>query len=153
MSSKFLKMLQCSEEAWCSAYTYIQSSRHLMWKSARWSSTPGFENKAKRSPRRQNPVAWLVLCKCEKGAYKSGEQNAGGQARWSGQAAILIKCRLSWCVCLHSLRTNGVNTNGAAAKIRNFDRLGKKVRPGVGQREYPKKPLCKKDNRNLQWPH
>ena len=29
------------------------------------------------------------------------------------------------------LRTNGVNPNGAAAKVRNFDRLGKKVRPGT----------------------
>ena len=29
------------------------------------------------------------------------------------------------------LRTNGVNTNGAAAKEMNFDRLGKKVRPGT----------------------
>ena len=32
---------------------------------------------------------------------------------------------LSW------LRTNGVNTNGAAAKVFAFDRLGKKVRPGT----------------------
>ena len=29
------------------------------------------------------------------------------------------------------LRTNGVNTSGAAAKVINFDRLGKKVRPGT----------------------
>ena len=29
------------------------------------------------------------------------------------------------------LRTNGVNTNGAAAKVVNFDRLGKKVCPGT----------------------
>ena len=29
------------------------------------------------------------------------------------------------------LRTNGLNTNGAAAKIIDFDRLGKKVRPGT----------------------
>ena len=29
------------------------------------------------------------------------------------------------------LRTNGVNNNGAAAKVTNFDRLGKKVRPGT----------------------
>ena len=29
------------------------------------------------------------------------------------------------------LRTNGVNTNGAAAKAMNFDTLGKKVRPGT----------------------
>ena len=48
------------------------------------------------------------------------------------------------------LRTNGVNTNGAAAKVMKFDRLGKKVRPGtfgktkVGQREYPKSPSVKK---------
>ena len=40
------------------------------------------------------------------------------------------------CVCAtHSqtnwLRTNGVNTNGATAKVMNFDRLGKKVRPGT----------------------
>ena len=42
------------------------------------------------------------------------------------------------------LRTNGVNTNGAAAKVINVDRLGNKVRPStlgktrVGFREYPK---------------
>ena len=29
------------------------------------------------------------------------------------------------------LRTDGVNTNGAAAKVIMFDRLGKKVRPGT----------------------
>ena len=29
------------------------------------------------------------------------------------------------------LLTNVVNTNGAAAKVMNFDRLGKKVRPGT----------------------
>ena len=29
------------------------------------------------------------------------------------------------------LRTNGVNTNGAAAKVNNVDRLRKKVRPGT----------------------
>ena len=28
-------------------------------------------------------------------------------------------------------RTNGVNANGAAAKVINFDRSGKKVRPGT----------------------
>ena len=27
--------------------------------------------------------------------------------------------------------THGVNTNGAAAKVNNFDRLGKKERPGT----------------------
>ena len=36
-------------------------------------------------------------------------------------------------VCAHQtwLRTNGVDTNGAAAKVMNLDRLGKKVRPGT----------------------
>ena len=29
------------------------------------------------------------------------------------------------------LRTNGVDTNGAAAEVMHFDRLGKKVRPGT----------------------
>ena len=29
------------------------------------------------------------------------------------------------------VRTHGVNTNGAAAKVMNFDTLGKKVRPGT----------------------
>ena len=29
------------------------------------------------------------------------------------------------------LRTNGVSTNGAAAEVMNFDRLGEKVRPGI----------------------
>ena len=44
------------------------------------------------------------------------------------------------------LRTHGVSTHGAAAKVTDFERLGKKVRPGtfekikVGQRENPKGP-------------
>ena len=49
------------------------------------------------------------------------------------------------------LRTNGVDTNGAAAKVMNFDRLQKKVRPAstfgeikVGKREYPKGPSVDK---------
>ena len=29
------------------------------------------------------------------------------------------------------LRTNRVNTNGAVAKVMNFDRLGKELRPGT----------------------
>ena len=36
--------------------------------------------------------------------------------------------------CLYAacwLRTNRVNTNGAAAKVMSFDGLGKKVRPGT----------------------
>ena len=48
------------------------------------------------------------------------------------------------------LRTNGVDTNGAAAEVMVFDRLGKKVRPGTFG-EYksrltggPKKSLCQK---------
>ena len=32
---------------------------------------------------------------------------------------------------LLGLLTNGVNTNGAAAKVINLDRLGKKARPGT----------------------
>ena len=44
------------------------------------------------------------------------------------------------------LRTNGVNANGAAAKVMNSDWLGKNVRHGtfgkikVGERECPKSP-------------
>ena len=44
------------------------------------------------------------------------------------------------------LRANGVSTNGAAAKVINIERLGKKVRHGtsgkiqVGQRKCPKSP-------------
>ena len=47
------------------------------------------------------------------------------------------------------LRVNGVSTNGAAAKLINLGRLGKKVRPGffgkikVGWRGYPKSPCHK----------
>ena len=29
------------------------------------------------------------------------------------------------------MRTNGVDTNGAAAKVTNFERVGKKARPGT----------------------
>ena len=48
------------------------------------------------------------------------------------------------------LRTNGVNNNVAAAEVMDFDRLGKRVRPGtfgkiqVGKREYPKDPSVNK---------
>ena len=40
---------------------------------------------------------------------------------------LLLCCSLSpiW------LQTNGVNTHGAAAKVINFDRLGKNIRPGT----------------------
>ena len=38
--------------------------------------------------------------------------------------------RLVW------LRTDGVNTKGAAAKAMNFDRLGKKVRPGTFGKDF-----------------
>ena len=48
------------------------------------------------------------------------------------------------------LRTTGVNTNGAAAKVNMFDKLWKKVGPGtvrkitIGQREYPTNPSVEK---------
>ena len=45
------------------------------------------------------------------------------RSRWR-RAAPAPRCR-------PGSRTNGVNTKGAAAKIRNFDRLGKSVRPGT----------------------
>ena len=47
------------------------------------------------------------------------------------------------------LRTNGVNTNGAAAEVMDFDRLGKKARPGTSgkikadYRKYPTSPSVK----------
>ena len=47
-------------------------------------------------------------------------------------------------------RTNGVNTNEAAAKVMNFDKLGKKVRPGIFGNDKsrltgaPKKSPCQK---------
>ena len=55
--------------------------------------------------------------------------------------------------CIHCLRTDGVNTNGAAAKEVNLDSLRKKVRPGtfgkikVGEREgrTQKVPVEKQD--------
>ena len=46
------------------------------------------------------------------------------------------------------LRTNGVSTTGAAAKVMNFDRFRRKVSPGsfgkikVSSREYQKSPPC-----------
>ena len=53
------------------------------------------------------------------------------------------------------LRTNGVNTNGAAANVKMFDRLGKEARPGTFGNSrltgVPKKPLCR-TTWNLQWP-
>ena len=51
---------------------------------------------------------------------------------------------------LFGLRTNGVDTDGPAAKVIIFEGLGEKVRPGtfgkikVGQREYPKSPSVRK---------
>ena len=48
-------------------------------------------------------------------------------------------------------RTNGVRTNGAAAKVMDFDGLGKKVRPGTFGKiklsrlmGVPKRSLCQK---------
>ena len=46
-------------------------------------------------------------------------------------AAPLISPRGEGGATLSWLRTNGVNTHGAAAKVMNFVRLGKKVRPGT----------------------
>ena len=49
-------------------------------------------------------------------------------------SSLVIKVHSPWTMSVHVviwLRTNGVNTNGAAAKVINFDRLGKKVRPGT----------------------
>ena len=52
--------------------------------------------------------------------------------------------------------TNGVNTNGAPAKVMDFDSLGKKARPGtfgkinIGSREYPKIPLSQNKTLSLQ---
>ena len=51
---------------------------------------------------------------------------------WHKAASLYVKA-------LHSslargqiwFRTNGVNTNGATAKVMQFDRSGKKVRPGT----------------------
>ena len=44
-----------------------------------------------------------------------------------------VRCVIWACadVPFTLLRTNGVNTHGAAAKVLSFDRLGKKVRPGT----------------------
>ena len=43
------------------------------------------------------------------------------------------------------LQRNGVDTSGAAAKVMNFDGLGKKVRSGTsGKIKAPKKSLCQK---------
>ena len=68
----------------------------------------------------------------------------------SAGATLLIHSSPSMTILYDSyvvwLRTNGVNANGAAAKVMNFDRLRKKVHPGtfgkiqVGQRECPKGP-------------
>ena len=49
----------------------------------------------------------------------------------------------------HWLRTNGVNTNGAAAKAMNFDRLGKKYALALWEDEsrltgVPHKSPCQK---------
>ena len=53
----------------------------------------------------------------------------------------------AWMGQLRLVTTNGVNTNGAAAEVINFDRLGK-VRAGtfgkIKMREYPKRSLVKK---------
>ena len=65
--------------------------------------------------------------------------------------AIAIVVVLVVVVVIVWLRTNGVNTTGAAAKVMSFDRLGKKVRLdtfgkiNVGRlRGVPKKCLFKK---------
>ena len=51
--------------------------------------------------------------------YRRGLLRLGGLDRLLGALGSL------W------LRTNGVNTNGAAAEVIDSDRLGKKVRPGT----------------------
>ena len=54
-----------------------------------------------------------------------------------------------WGVPVFWLRTNGVNTSGAAAKVMNFDRLGKKYDlafwgKNIRLTGIPQKSLCQK---------
>ena len=44
---------------------------------------------------------------------------------------VIIVTSLYVVFAIPRLRTNGVNTHGAAAKVTNFGRSGKKVRPGT----------------------
>ena len=44
---------------------------------------------------------------------------------------MIIQIIIIIIIWLHLLRRNGVNTNGAAAKVIRFERLGEKVRPGT----------------------
>ena len=44
---------------------------------------------------------------------------------------LSVSLSLSLSLTFGWLRTNGVNTNVAAATVMNFDRLGKKIRPGT----------------------
>ena len=47
-------------------------------------------------------------------------------------AVFAVAALSSTCfVCIVCLLANGINTNGAAAKVMTFSRLGKKVRPGI----------------------
>ena len=64
---------------------------------------------------------------------------------------VIIPMILSCEVCANlGCGKNGVNANGAAAEVRNFDTLGKKVRPGIFGEDksrltgIPRKPLCPK---------
>ena len=83
------------------------------------------------------------------------KQFSGGSDRVQGGLTCLLRFEQSRyseppALQMSRLRTDGVNTNGAAAKVMIFDRLGKKVRPGtfgeikVGQQEYLKSPSVKK---------
>ena len=61
---------------------------------------------------------WKYAHTCEFVPLRAGKSGGPDLSQWAGTRGI-------W------LRTNGVNTNGAAAKVMNFDRLGKKVHPST----------------------
>ena len=60
--------------------------------------------------------------------WREEERGAGAREEESQPACSFAALRLAPRL---GCKTNGVNTNGAAAKVMNFDRLGKKVRPGT----------------------
>ena len=71
------------------------------------------------------PARALVGCSCPTLLAGGHRAEIRTKTRERARESERERERTSW------LRTKGVDTNGAAAKVMNFGRSGKKVRPGT----------------------
>ena len=138
-----------------SPMSWAASQAILSWSSAL--PLGAEDSPPRRSPR--HPASARSGTPGSRGRSSDRERNVSGPRRPKSPELLCVptvpQLRSSG-VCIQAcrvvtwLRTDGVNTNGATAIVKMFDRLGTKVRPGtfgeikVGEREYPKSPSVEK---------